>query len=71
LWDRPHWGDTPASHHNGGCSFAFADGHSEIKIWRSKTTKIPVKYAWGMPSHDTEGRWDYAWWRERTGFVKY
>ena len=70
-WDRPHWGDTPASHHNGGCSFAFADGHSEIKIWRSKTTKIPVKYAWGMPSHDTEGRRDYAWWRERTGFVKY
>jgi len=68
--NRGYWGDTPASHHNGGCSFSFADGHSEIKIWLSATTKIPVKYSWGTPSFDSKGKLDYDWWKERTGFIK-
>ncbi len=25
----PSWLDVPGSYHNGGCGFAFADGHSE------------------------------------------
>jgi len=35
--------DAPASYHNGACGFAFADGHSEIKRWVDRRTKIPVK----------------------------
>jgi prepilin-type processing-associated H-X9-DG protein len=27
--------DFPAQHHNGGASFSFADGHSEVKKWRT------------------------------------
>ncbi len=69
--NRGQWGDTPASHHSGGCSFSFADGHSEIRKWLSKTTKVPVKYGWGTPTFDSNGKLDYQWWKERTGFVKY
>jgi len=32
------WDDVPASYHNGGCGFSFADGHSEIKKWRDPRT---------------------------------
>ena len=30
---QPGWLDSPGSYHNGGCGFAFADGHSEIHKW--------------------------------------
>ena len=30
----PEWVDLPGLHHNGGCSVAFADGHSETHRWR-------------------------------------
>ena len=40
------WIDLPASYHNGAGSFSFADGHSEIKKWQSKSgTVFPVTYA--------------------------
>ena len=29
----PTWLDIPGSYHNGGCGFAFADGHSETHRW--------------------------------------
>ena len=35
--DVTHWQDIPASYHNGACGFSFADGHSEIRKWRSST----------------------------------
>ncbi|MFO1475339.1 MAG: prepilin-type N-terminal cleavage/methylation domain-containing protein [Verrucomicrobiota bacterium] len=39
------WSDLPASSHDGACGFSFADGHSEIHKWRSKTITIaPVKF---------------------------
>jgi prepilin-type processing-associated H-X9-DG protein len=38
------WQDIPASYHNGACGFSFADGHAEIKKWRSATSKYPVQY---------------------------
>jgi prepilin-type N-terminal cleavage/methylation domain-containing protein/prepilin-type processing-associated H-X9-DG protein len=31
---RTSWIDTPAMYHEGGASFAFADGHTEIHKWR-------------------------------------
>jgi|TARA_B100001250_G_C19683850_1_gene737121 prepilin-type N-terminal cleavage/methylation domain-containing protein/prepilin-type processing-associated H-X9-DG protein len=65
------WGDTPGSNHGGGCSFSFADGHSELKKWLSPTTKIPVKYRWGTRQLDADGKKDFQWWKERTAFVLY
>jgi prepilin-type N-terminal cleavage/methylation domain-containing protein/prepilin-type processing-associated H-X9-DG protein len=43
-----NWGDTPAFYHNKACGFGFADGHSEIRKWRSKD--IPVKRSGGVPT---------------------
>jgi prepilin-type N-terminal cleavage/methylation domain-containing protein/prepilin-type processing-associated H-X9-DG protein len=34
--------DFPGSFHNGGCGFSFADGHSEIHLWKGATMKQPV-----------------------------
>jgi prepilin-type N-terminal cleavage/methylation domain-containing protein/prepilin-type processing-associated H-X9-DG protein len=36
------WSDLPASFHNGGATFSYADGHSEIHRWRIASTKIPA-----------------------------
>jgi len=33
------WYDSPGSAHNGGCGFAFADGHSETHRWLSRGEK--------------------------------
>jgi prepilin-type N-terminal cleavage/methylation domain-containing protein/prepilin-type processing-associated H-X9-DG protein len=43
--------DLPASYHGGACGIAFADGHSEIHMWRSKAcTILPVTYPLTKPS---------------------
>jgi prepilin-type N-terminal cleavage/methylation domain-containing protein/prepilin-type processing-associated H-X9-DG protein len=34
----------PSSDHNGACGLGFADGHSEIHVWRDSRTIVPVKY---------------------------
>jgi prepilin-type N-terminal cleavage/methylation domain-containing protein/prepilin-type processing-associated H-X9-DG protein len=52
--------DLPASNHGGACGIAFADGHSEIHKWRSKTcTMLPVTYqnhpSWPAFSADPSG----------------
>jgi prepilin-type N-terminal cleavage/methylation domain-containing protein/prepilin-type processing-associated H-X9-DG protein len=31
--ENPEWVDIPGTYHNGGCGFAFADGHSETHHW--------------------------------------
>jgi prepilin-type N-terminal cleavage/methylation domain-containing protein/prepilin-type processing-associated H-X9-DG protein len=36
--------DIPSSLHNGGCQFAFADGHSEVHRWVGKTIQPKVTY---------------------------
>jgi prepilin-type N-terminal cleavage/methylation domain-containing protein/prepilin-type processing-associated H-X9-DG protein len=35
----PLWFDAPGTYHNGGCGFAFADGHSESHRWLSPSPK--------------------------------
>jgi prepilin-type N-terminal cleavage/methylation domain-containing protein/prepilin-type processing-associated H-X9-DG protein len=35
------WTDLPASYHNGGGSFSFADGHTEIHHWQRASTLRP------------------------------
>jgi prepilin-type N-terminal cleavage/methylation domain-containing protein/prepilin-type processing-associated H-X9-DG protein len=44
-----HWGDLPASYHNGAGGFSFADGHSEVHKWKSAATLIPVRITGGFP----------------------
>ena len=61
--DPDYWSDLPASYHNGAGSFAFADGHIELKKWVEPTTLVPVlqQQRTGFPapgSQDT--RWVIA-----------
>jgi prepilin-type N-terminal cleavage/methylation domain-containing protein/prepilin-type processing-associated H-X9-DG protein len=44
------WRQLPASYHDGGCTFAFADGHEEYKKWLVPQTCVPITYA----------NWDYS-----------
>ncbi len=68
-----NWQDVPATYHNGACGFSFADGHSEIKKWKSGIA-IPAKVAFINPPavrpFDAAGRDDLAWYNERTGWVR-
>jgi len=34
-YNRNPWLDAPSGRHGNGCGFTFADGHSEIRKWRS------------------------------------
>jgi prepilin-type N-terminal cleavage/methylation domain-containing protein/prepilin-type processing-associated H-X9-DG protein len=66
-----YWGDIPASYHNGAGNFSYADGHSEIHKWLSPTTIRPVRFAYTQPPNfDARGRTDFAWYRERTGYLR-
>ncbi len=66
-----NWQDIPASYHNGACGFSFADGHSEIKKWQSRTSKYTrVQFAYpGTMAFDNAGRQDFNWYLERTGYL--
>jgi prepilin-type processing-associated H-X9-DG protein len=50
----PVWIDLPGSYHNGGCGFAFADGHSETHRWSKK------------PERGNANQQDWAWLQQRT-----
>jgi prepilin-type N-terminal cleavage/methylation domain-containing protein/prepilin-type processing-associated H-X9-DG protein len=65
------WQDIPACYHNGACGFSFADGHSEIKKWRSATSKYKqVRYSYpAQMTFDAAGRLDFQWYLERTGYI--
>ena len=69
--DYSSWQDLPACYHNGACGFAFADGHSEIKKWLSRTSKYTaVLYRYpAQMTFDAIGRRDFAWYTERTGYI--
>lgn len=60
--EDPQWFDEPGVYHNGGCGFAFADGHSESHHWMSTARKK------GHRAHtvSAEDRADWTWMRERT-----
>jgi prepilin-type N-terminal cleavage/methylation domain-containing protein/prepilin-type processing-associated H-X9-DG protein len=61
---HPAWNDLPASYHNGGASFSFADGHSESHHWRNKSTIQPAR-AYGinppLPLPLEYGLQDFTW----------
>ena len=45
-WSPPTWNDLPASYHGGAGGFAFADGHAETHMFKSKVcTILPVLYS--------------------------
>ena len=45
-WSPPTWNDLPASYHGGAGGFAFADGHAETHMFKSKTcTILPVLFS--------------------------
>jgi prepilin-type processing-associated H-X9-DG protein len=66
-----NWQDLPASYHNRACGFSFADGHSEIKKWRSSSSVYPAgKFVYpAQKPFDALGRLDIAWYAERTGYT--
>ena len=60
------WIDLPASYHNGAGSFSFADGHSEIRKWKSTSgTVYPVTYSALGPNAGANNP-DVNWLAERT-----
>jgi prepilin-type processing-associated H-X9-DG protein len=60
--EQPIWYDSPGSSHNGGCGFAFADGHSESHRWLSHVAKDSN----GSPVDSMADYQDWLWMRERT-----
>jgi prepilin-type processing-associated H-X9-DG protein len=56
------WYDAPGTYHNGGCGFAFADGHSELHQWLSRSEKGNS----GEDVVDAVDYQDWLWMRERT-----
>ncbi len=64
------WQDVPASYHNGACGFSFADGHSEVKKWKSATSVYNVQFSDpANKAFDAAGKNDFAWYLQRTGYT--
>ena len=66
------WIDLPASHHNGGANFAFADGHSEFRRWVNASTMPPARPDAARLPMDVplNERADFYWVLSRTSVVK-
>jgi prepilin-type N-terminal cleavage/methylation domain-containing protein/prepilin-type processing-associated H-X9-DG protein len=56
------WVDAPGNYHNGACGISFADGHAEIRKWKSGQTG---KRVGNITAGSTEEQ-DYFWLRDRT-----
>jgi prepilin-type processing-associated H-X9-DG protein len=57
----PFWFDAPGTYHNGGCGFAFADGHSESHRWASTSPKRA-----NASLANPQDYQDWLWMRDRT-----
>jgi prepilin-type processing-associated H-X9-DG protein len=63
------WVDWPATYHNGGTGFAFADGHTEMRKWRGSLTTGPatrVNYSFSVFPPVLAGDPDISWVSYRT-----
>lgn len=67
------WTDLPGSLHNGACGFSFADGHAEVHKWLSRTSVYPVRASGVLSTlaFDAAGLRDWAWYKDRTGYLLY
>jgi prepilin-type N-terminal cleavage/methylation domain-containing protein/prepilin-type processing-associated H-X9-DG protein len=55
------WVDLPASYHNRGCGFSFADGHSTIHKWLNPVTCQPVTQVQGNTWPSSFNNADILW----------
>jgi len=60
--ETPEWFDAPGTYHNGGCGFAFADGHSETHRWLSRSEKPNG----GVLITDPVDQEDWGWMQQHT-----
>jgi prepilin-type N-terminal cleavage/methylation domain-containing protein/prepilin-type processing-associated H-X9-DG protein len=60
--ESPQWFDAPGIYHNGGCGFAFADGHSETHRWLYRAEKQSN----GFVITDPRDQQDWDWMQQRT-----
>lgn len=57
----------PASYHNGGCTFSFADGHSETHKWSDGRTKPPITFVQNTTTQAQPFNNDIVWlWQHST-----
>jgi prepilin-type processing-associated H-X9-DG protein len=63
--EKPVWFDAPGTYHNGGCGFAFGDGHTESHRWSSTAGKRGHRFVITAP----QDRADWFWMRERTSVL--
>ena len=70
-FDYYEWFHLPASYHNGGANFAFADGHSEFRSWRRASTMPPARPdAAGLPFDLLDSELDdFNWVLSRTSVL--
>lgn len=68
LFSGTIWQDGPSTLHDGGCVFAFADGHAEIHQWQDpRTLALQVTYITTFPHGMTlPNNNDIQWVRDRT-----
>jgi prepilin-type N-terminal cleavage/methylation domain-containing protein/prepilin-type processing-associated H-X9-DG protein len=67
------WIDLPGSYHNGGGSFSFADGHTEIHRWKCASTirpPVPGGAATPIKLHSNDLA-DYNWVLAHTSIATY
>jgi prepilin-type N-terminal cleavage/methylation domain-containing protein/prepilin-type processing-associated H-X9-DG protein len=58
----PEWIRLPASWHNGGTAFSFADGHAETYHWKCASTMPPsLPDAAGLPIDVADDPRDFNW----------
>ncbi len=60
--ESPQWFDAPGTYHDGGCGFAFADGHSETHRWADRNEKG----SGGVTITDPADQQDWGWMQQRT-----
>jgi prepilin-type processing-associated H-X9-DG protein len=58
--------DWPATYHDFGCMFAFADGHAEIHKWRDARTKNPLSTGANSQTQASPDNPDILWIQQRT-----
>jgi len=63
--ETPEWIDLPGYYHNGGCGFAFADGHSETHQWHGRIPKVKL-----LEITDEKDLQDWSWMQQRTSAKK-
>ena len=69
---NPEWHSCPAAHHGNSAGISFADGHTEIKVWRDKYVLqgfgSPLGFSVsGYPADTTCGDW--SWFQSISGVL--